>query len=105
MDHLREVTLKTPGIFRWQILTITAGVALLVLGYDLSYHALWAVTGVGMIAKGLFLWLGPVAFRDQVIKWIVAREDVDYRLIGIGLCTLAMLLLDALGWIGQAGEE
>jgi hypothetical protein len=26
---------------------------------------------------------------------------VDYRFVGIGLCTLAALLLHALGWLGQ----
>ena len=53
-----------------------------------------------MIAKGLFLWLGPIALRERVITWCAAREDVDYRLWGLGLCTLAVLLLHALGWIG-----
>jgi len=27
--------------------------------------------------------------------------DLDYRFVGIGLCTLAALLLHALGWLGQ----
>jgi hypothetical protein len=101
MDRFREIALRTPGIFHWQVLTAAAGIALLVLGFDLAYRPLWIVTGIGMIAKGLFLWLGPIALRERVIEWCAAREDVDYRLWGLGLCTLAVLLLHALGWIGR----
>jgi len=102
MNRLREVTLNTPGIFRWQILAIAAGGTLLILGYDLAYQPLWTIAGLGMVSKGIFLWQGPAALRERVIEWCVGREDVDYRFFGIGLCALAMLLLHALGWIGQS---
>jgi len=101
LNRLYEMTSTTPGIFRWQILTITAGIVLLIFGYELPYQALWTVTGIGMIVKGLFLWLSPPASRTRAIEWLVARDDVDARFLGLGLCTLAMLLLHALGWIGQ----
>ena len=101
MNRFREMTLTQPGIFRWQIVAVAAGVTLCVLGLDLAYWPLWIAVGVGMIAKGLFLWLGPPALREQVIAWCVAREDVDYRILGISLCTLAVLLLHALGWVGR----
>jgi hypothetical protein len=54
-----------------------------------------------MMAKGLFLAAAPAVWRDRVIGWFLAREDVDYRFWGLGLCALAMLLLHALGWIGR----
>jgi hypothetical protein len=101
MDRFREIALRTPGIFRWQVLTAAAGIALLVLGFNLKYRPLWIMIGIGMIAKGLFLWLGPIDLRERVIEWCAAREDLDYRFWGLGLCTLAVLLLHALGWIGH----
>jgi len=101
IDRFREIALSTPGLFRWQALTAAAGIALLVLGFDLAYRPLWILTGMGMVAKGLFLWLGPIALRERMIEWCATREDVDYRLWGLGLCTLAVLLLHALGWIGH----
>lgn len=36
------------------------------------------------------------------LNWCVGREDIDYRFRGLGLCTLAVLLLYALGWIGRS---
>jgi hypothetical protein len=105
MERLREITLKVPGIFRWQILSLVAGVALLFLGLDLIYQPIWIIVASGMIGKGLLLWLGPAKLRERVLAWCVAREDVDYRFWGLGLCALAMLLLHALGWMGQARSE
>jgi hypothetical protein len=101
INRVREATALTPHIFRWQILAIAAGVALFILGFDIAYSVLWMITALGMIAKGLLLWLGPIALRERVLKWCLNREDVDYRFWGLGLCTLAVLLLHALGWIGQ----
>ena len=57
--------------------------------------------GGGMIAKGAFLSIGTHSWRGPVIDWYVGREDIDYRFWGLGLCTLAVLLLHALGWIGR----
>lgn len=90
-----------PGIFRWQILVVGAGVALLILGLDIAYSPLWMITSFAMIGKGLVLWLGPTELRARVLEWCLNREDVDYRFWGLGLCALAVLLLHALGWIGQ----
>ena len=101
MNWVREAIVKTPDVFRWQILGIAAGVALFALGLDLAYQPLWVITALGMIAKGLFLWLGPAKLRKRILEWCLARDDVDYRFWGLGLCTLAVLLLRALGWIGQ----
>lgn len=101
LNRLKEITSTSPGIFRWQILTITAGIVLFIFGFDLPYQLLWIVTSLGMIVKGLFLWLSSSAYRRMAIEWMVARDDVDARFMGLGLCTLAMLLLHALGWIGQ----
>src|SRR5512134_2925477 len=102
MDKVRDAAANSPGIFRWQIVTVIAGLALLILGWHLTYRYLWFVTSVGMISKGLLLWLGPAELRGRLVAWCIAREDVDYRFWGLGLCTLAVLLLHALGWIGQA---
>ena len=102
MDKVREAAENSPGIFRWQIVTVIAGLALLILGWQLTYRHLWIITSLGMVAKGLFLSLGPAELRGRLVAWCIAREDVDYRFCGLGLCTLAVLLLHALGWIGQA---
>lgn len=102
IDKVREAAENSPGIFRWQIVTVIAGLALLILGWQLTYRPLWIITSLGMVAKGLFLWLGPAELRGRLVAWCIAREDVDYRFWGLGLCTLAVLLLHALGWIGQA---
>lgn len=101
INRVREATAMTPGIFRWQILVVAAGVALFILGFDMTYSYLWMITALGMMAKGLLLWLGPAGLRQRVLEWCLNREDVDYRFWGLGLCALAVLLLHALGWIGQ----
>jgi len=67
MNWVREVIVKTPDVFRWQILGIAAGVALFALGLDLAYQPLWVITALGMIAKGLFLWLGPAKLRKRIL--------------------------------------
>jgi hypothetical protein len=102
MNRIREVISQSPGIFRWETLAIAAGLALLILGMDLAYQPLWMITACGMIGKGLFLWLSPTRLRTRVLEWCFAREEVDYRFWGLGLCALAVLLLHALGWIGHA---
>lgn len=101
IDRVREIARINPAVFRWQILGIGAGLALLALGLDLAYQPLWTITAVGMIGKSLFLWLGPAGLRDRALAWCSARDDVDYRFWGLGLCALAVLLLHALGWIGR----
>lgn len=101
INRVREVAAMAPGILRWQVLAIAAGVALLILGLDIAYSPLWMITAFAMIAKGSLLWLGPTELRTRLLEWCLNREDVDYRFWGLGLCTLALLLLHALGWIGQ----
>jgi len=101
INRVREATAITPGIFRWQILAVAGGIALFILGFDLTYSPLWMITATGMIAKGIFLWLGPPEIRKRVLEWCWNREDIDYRFWGLGLCALAVLLLHALGWMGR----
>ncbi|MBX9692017.1 MAG: hypothetical protein K2Z81_06510, partial [Cyanobacteria bacterium] len=63
-------------------------------------HPLWVMTATVMLVKGLFFALGPITWRTRLVEWCLNREEVDYRFVGIGLCTLAVLLLHALGWLG-----
>jgi len=52
--------------------------------------------------QGAFLSIETHSWRGAVINWCVGWEDIDDRFRGPGLCTLAVLLLDALGWIGRS---
>ncbi len=81
---------------------IIGGIFLFFAAQDLPYQWLWMVTAVGMVAKGAFLSIGAPAWRGPVIDWCIGREDIDYRFWGLGLCTLAVLLFHALGWIGRS---
>src|SRR5262245_62067187 len=101
IDRIRVVFQESPLILRWESLSLCGGLALAILSQGLPYQLLWLVTGLAMVLKGLFLWLGPEDIRQRTIDWCLTREPVDYRLWGLGLCTLAVLLLHALGWIGQ----
>lgn len=98
MARIREALAEQPHFFRWQIVSILAGVCLLFLGRDLSHQAAWIVAGIAMISKGIVLWLGPSSLTSSLTNWFLQREAVDYRFWGLGLCALAMLLLHALGW-------
>ena len=55
-----------------------------------------------MMIKSLFLLTSPPSWRRLTLEWCLTREEVDYRFWGLGLCTLAILLLHALGWLGVA---
>lgn len=101
VERLREVLREQPTIWTWQWLSVVAGAVLLVAALPLRYQPLWVLTALAMLTKGLFLALGPESWRSRLVGWCLNREDVDYRFIGIGLCTLAALLLHALGWLGQ----
>ena len=101
MAQLRELLQQSPGILRWELLSIIGGLFLCVAAQDLPYQWLWIATAGGMIAKGAFLTVGPASWRGPVILWCVGREDIDYRFYGLCLCALAVLLLHALGWIGR----
>jgi hypothetical protein len=98
--RVREALALSPSVMRWEALAATLGVLLLVGGPGLPYQPLWAVTGAAMIVKGVFLAWGPPRWREPVVQWCLQREPVDYRFWGLGLCTLAVLLLHALGWLG-----
>ena len=101
VERLREVIRQQPTIWTWQWLSVVAGAVLLVTALPLPYQPLWVLTALAMLAKGLFLALGPGSWRSRLVDWSLNREDVDYRFVGIGLCTLAALLLHALGWLGR----
>ena len=100
--QVRELLQQPLAILRWEILAIIGGVFLFFAAQELPYQWLWMVTAGGMVAKGAFLSIGPQSWRGAVIDWCVGREDTDYRFWGLGLCTLAVLLLHALGWIGRS---
>lgn len=93
---LRETLTASPRLLRWEAVAAALGVGLLVAAPALWLGALWGVTGAVMIVKGLFLAGGPPALRQRVLEWWLGLDDVDYRLWGIGLCTLAVLLFRAL---------
>lgn len=102
VERLREVIRQQPAIWTWQWLSVVAGAVLLIAALPLTYQPLWIVTALIMLIKGLFLALGPEAWRSRLVEWCLNRDDVDYRFVGIGLCTLAALLLHALGWLGRS---
>lgn len=102
--RIKEVLLVAPSMLRWEGLAIGLGVLLLIGSQDLQYQPLWSLTGMAMVAKGVFLAAGPERWRKPVLDWCLAREDVDYRFWGLGLCTLALLLLHALGWMGSGPQ-
>lgn len=93
---LRDGLTASPGLLRWEALAAVFGAGLLLASPGLWLGALWGSTGVLMLIKGLFLAAGPPTLRQRVLEWCLSREDVDYRLWGIGLCTLAMLMFRTL---------
>ena len=101
VGRLREVIRQQPTIWTWQWLSVVAGAILLFASLPLRYQPLWILTALAMLIKGVFLAMGPEAWRSRLVEWCLNRDDVDYRFVGIGLCTLAALLLHALGWLGQ----
>ena len=102
--RIKEIVLVAPRLLRWEGLAIGLGLLLLIGSYDLRYQPLWTITGLAMVVKGVFLAVGPERWRKPVLDWCLAREDVDYRFWGLGLCTLAILLLHALGWMGNGAQ-
>lgn len=99
IDRVREALHDSPNILRWEGVSILAGLALIMLSLDLLYQPLWAIVGLSMMLKGIFLWIGPEETRRTVMNWCLIREEVDYRFWGLTLCLLAVLLFHALGWI------
>lgn len=88
-------------LWPWQLFAVLAGIVLFWAGFELRYQPLWICAAGGMVCKGLFLAFAPTQRRERVVAWSLGRGDVDYRFWGLGLCALAVLLLHALGWIGQ----
>ena len=94
---LKESLVSSPSIVSWSGLSLALGVILLIEGGELSYHPLWLVVGLTMLGKGIFFLWASDEQRSVVLRWCLTREAVDYRFWGLGLCTLSLLLLDAVG--------
>lgn len=99
---LREGLTASPWLLRWEAVAGALGIGLLLASPGLWLGTLWGLTGAVMIIKGFFLALGPPALRQRVLDWWFDREDVDYRLCGIGLCTLAVLMFRTLAGMQAA---
>ena len=95
---LRESLIVAPRFLKWGGLAGLLGLVLLVATKEVAYQPLWIVVGLSMVAKGIFLYAGSDLWRLRIVKWCLEREPVDYRLWGLGLCTLSILLLDAMNW-------
>lgn len=103
MVRLREVLALSPKILQWQVIVALLGILLVLGTQHMRFQALWVVVGLTMIIKGIFLALGPEPWRHRVLEWCLHREDIDYRFWGLGLFTLAVLMLHALGWLTADG--
>lgn len=99
--RLREVLALSSAMLRWEGVAVCLGLVLLLGAGGRPYQPLWTVTGGVMVIKGLFLAVGPEHWKKGVLDWCLQREDVDYRFWGLGLCALALLMLNALGWLGS----
>lgn len=95
--RLQESLEAAPNLLRWQAIGIGLGIMLLLWSTPLPYQPLWWMTGGAMVIKSCFLTWGPTAWRTPLVSWCFTREAVDYRFFGLWLCTLAVLLLHALG--------
>lgn len=95
---LRQSLIVAPGFLKWGGIGAFLGLFLLFGTRGISYQPLWIIVGLSMIAKGIFLFAGSDLWRLRLVKWCLEREPVDYRIWGLGLCTLSVLLLKALGW-------
>jgi len=104
ITRIRAVVDAHMALWPWQLLSAVMGTVLGIAGLDLRHQPLWMLCAGGMILKGLFLAFGPALWRERALAWSLSREDVDYRFWGLGLCTLAALLLQDLGWIGEEGR-
>lgn len=97
MELLRQAMAASPRLVKWGGVSGLLGVVLLLGTEGLPYQPLWHVVAGAMIGKGMFLVWAPDEWRQRVVQWCLGRDPVDYRIWGIGLCALALLLLDALG--------
>jgi uncharacterized protein YjeT (DUF2065 family) len=101
IETLKQALSISPGLIKWGVVGAALGILLLFGAQGLTYQPLWGIVAVMMILKGVFLFSAPDTWRQAVIRWCLAREAVDYRFWGLGLCTLSMLMLDALGWLSN----
>lgn len=95
---LRRSLAESPGFLKWGGAAAILGVFLLLGTRGFSFQPLWILVGLNMIAKGVFLYAGSDWWRLRIVKWCLERELVDYRIWGLGLCLLSVLLLNDLGW-------
>ncbi len=95
---LRQSVIASPGFIKWGGFAAILGILLIIGSWNKPYQPIWVVVGCSMIAKGMFLYAGSDLWRLRVVKWCLEREPVDYRIWGLVLCSLSVLLLDALGW-------
>ncbi len=95
---LRQSLIAAPGFLKWGGLAGLLGIVLILATPNVAYQPLWILVGVSMVVKGVFLYAGSDLWRLRIVKWCLEREPVDYRLWGLGLCTLSVLLLDAMNW-------
>jgi len=101
ISQIRELLQHSPLFLRWEFLAIVIGLFLFASAQALNYQWLWVTLAVAMIIKGAVLSMAPPSWQRPIIDWCLERDDIDYRFWGLGLCTLAILLLHALGWLGQ----
>ena len=99
IGQVRQALSTSPSLTKWSGVSLVAGLILLLQASDLTYQGLWMVTGVAMVAKGGFFLLSNDETRHSVLQWCLSREAVDYRLWGLGLCLLSVLLIHARGWL------
>lgn len=95
--RVQESLQQSPHLLRWQAVGVCLAVTLVVYSSQLPYQPLWWFAGGAMAIKSAFLAWGPPRWRISLLNWCFSREAIDYRFIGLGLCALAVLLLDALG--------
>ncbi|NKB81279.1 MAG: hypothetical protein GKS05_05200 [Nitrospirales bacterium] len=98
MMELLNMALRTSsGLLHWSGLTGLLGILLFIGADELSYQPLWTLLSLIMMIKSLALLIAPDHIRQPIIAWVLKREPIDYRIWGIGLCVLSVLLLDATG--------
>jgi hypothetical protein len=102
ITHVRELLQQSSVILRWELFSIIGGVFLLFSLQELPCQWLWMVKAGETSAKGAFLSIETRSWRGPANDWCVRRQGINYRFRGLGLCTLAVLLLYALGWISRS---
>jgi hypothetical protein len=99
IGQVRRALSTSPSLAKWSGLTLVGGMILLLQASDLTYPAVWMITGLAMVATAGFFLLSNDDVRQSVLQWGLSREAVDYRFWGLGLCALSVLLMHACGWL------